>query len=91
MNMTFKIHQLWKYLRVQDDEILIVRSYNKRARKDEYVIAEATSDGLKISIMSEIPELRSDRPFQMIQQRDSSGHHIIPSVTQLIKDKVSDY
>ena len=43
MNMTFKIRQLWKYLRVQDDEILIVRSYNKRARKDEYVIAISNS------------------------------------------------
>ncbi len=91
MNTTFKIQQIWQYLGVQDDEILIIRHYNKSDDKDEFLIAEVTQDGLKITTAPTMPELRADRPFQIIQQHDSSGKFIIPSVTQLINDKVSDY
>ncbi len=91
MSTTFKIQQIWQYLGVQDDESLIIRHYNKSNKNDEFLIAEATRDGLKITSVSALPELRADRPFQLIQQRDSSGKFIIPSVNQLIKDKVSDY
>lgn len=89
--MNTKIKQIWQYLEVQDDEILIVRSYNKKERKDEFLIAEATQDGLKITVSSNMPEPRLNRPFKMIQQRDSSGKYVIPSVEQLIRDKISDY
>ena len=89
--MNTKIQQIWQYLGVQDDEILIVRSFNKKERKDEFLIAEATQDGLKITVSSNMPEPRLNRPFKMIQQRDSSGKYIIPSVEQLIRDKISDY
>lgn len=91
MNTTFKIQQIWQYLRVQDDEILIIRHYNKSDEKDEFLVVEATQDGLRTTAVSCLPELRQDKPFHIIQQRDSSGKFIIPSVTQLINDKVSDY
>ena len=91
MNTTFKIQQIWQYLGVQDDETLIIRHYNKSDDKDEFLVVESTQEGLKVTAVSTLPQLRTDQPFQMIQQRDSSGKFIIPSVTQLINDKVSDY
>ena len=91
MNATFQIQQLWQYLGVQDDEILIIRHYNKSDDKDEFLVVEHAQEGLKVTAVSSLPQLRADQPFQMIQQRDSSGKFIIPSVTQLINDKVSDY
>lgn len=91
MNTTFKIQQIWQYLGIQDNEILIIRHYNESEEKDEFLVVETTQDGLKVTAVSTLPELRADTPFQIIQQRDSSGKFIIPSVTQLINDKVSDY
>ena len=91
MNTTLKIQQIWQYLGIQDDEILIIRHYNTSEEKDEFLIVEAARDGLKITAAQSLPELRADKPFQIIQQRDSSGRFIVPSVTQLIQDKVSDY
>lgn len=38
MNTTFKIQQIWQYLGVQDDEILIIRHYNKSDDKDEFLV-----------------------------------------------------
>lgn len=43
MNTTLKIKQLWEYLDIQDDEILIVRSYNQETKEDEYLIVEEES------------------------------------------------
>lgn len=91
MNTTFKIKQLWEYLDIQDDEILIVRSYNQETTKDEYLIVEKSQDGLKITAKDDLAELKPGQPFKMIQQRDSEGHYIIPSVEQIIQDKLSDY
>lgn len=91
MNTTFQIQQLWQYLGVQDDKILIIRHYNQSDDNDEFLIVEATQNGLKITPACILPELRADMRFQIIQQRDSSGKFIIPSVNQLISDRVSDY
>lgn len=91
MNTTLKIQRLWEYLGIQDDEILIVRSYNQETKEDDYLIVEKSLDGLKITTEAKMPELKADRPFQLIQQLDSDGHHIIPSVDQMIQDKLSDY
>ena len=55
MNTTFKIQQIWQYLGVQDDEILIIRHYNKSDDKDEFLIAEVTQDGLKITTAPTMP------------------------------------
>ena len=91
MNTIFKIQQLWQYLRVQDDEILIIRHYNISNKKDEFIVVESTPNGLNITTTDSMPEFEVGKSFQMIQQRDSTGKFIIPSITQLIQDKVSDY
>lgn len=91
MNTTLKIKQLWEYLDIQDDEILIVRSYNQETKEDEYLIVEKSQDGLKITTTVNLPEFKVARPFKMIQQRDSEGRYIIPSVEQMRQDKLSDY
>lgn len=91
MNTKQRIYQLWRYLEVRDDETLIVRSYNQKEDKDEYIIAESAPDHLEIRITSEFPDLRALQPFQMIQQRDSSGRFVIPSIAELTQDRVNDY
>ena len=91
MNTTFKIQKLWQYLGIQDDEILIVRRYHSSKGNDEFLIVESNHGELKISTTPNMPELRVDRPFHLIQQLDSAGKYIIPSVNQLIQDEVSDY
>ena len=91
MNTTLKIQRLWEYLDIQDDELLIVRSYSHETKDDEFIIVEKGSDGLKITTEVNMPALTTGRPFQMIQQRDSKGHYVIPSVEQMIQDKLSDY
>lgn len=91
MNTTLKIQRLWEYLGIQDDEILIVRSYNKETKREEYLIVKKSLDGLKITTEVDLPELKADQPFQLIQQLDSEGHYVIPSVDQMIQDKLCDY
>lgn len=63
MNTTFKIQQIWQYLGVQDDEILIIRHYNKSDDKDEFLVVESTQEGLKVTAVSTLPQLRADQPF----------------------------
>lgn len=37
MDATFKIQQLWQYLKIQDDEVLIVQFYNHANGYDEFL------------------------------------------------------
>ncbi len=91
MNANLQIQKLWQYLGIQDNEVLIVRHNNPSDGKDEYLIVEAVSDGLKITTTDTLPTISPDIRCQIIQQRDSSGKFIIPSVDQLINDKINDY
>lgn len=87
MNDKLKIEQLWRYLRIQD-EVLIIQVYNPDKHSDEYLIAEMANGELAVTTSSELP---LDRPFRMIQQRGQDGRHKIPSVEQLINDQEIDY
>ena len=91
METKIKIQNLWSYLKTQDDEILIVQSYNRAKGSDEYVIAKKVDGQLEITTSESLPELSADTPFHLIQQRGSDGHHTIPSVEQIERDKILDY
>lgn len=91
MNEKFKIQQLWQYLKVQDDEILIVRSYSYTKNSDEFIVAKMAGNELNITIENSLPKLQIDKPFRLIQQLDSSKKHVIPSVNQIIQDELVDY
>lgn len=91
METKLKIQALWNYLEVQDNELLIVSVYNQNTGKDLFIVAEAKETELSITTKDNITDAISDRPFQWIQQRDSDGKYIIPSVEQLIEDKNLDY
>lgn len=91
MDIKIKIHQLWDYLKVQDDEILIVRSFNTTKDSDEYIVAKRTDNGLEITISDAMPEIKPGVAFQMIQQRGKDGKHKIPSVNQLRQNELLDY
>lgn len=91
MNQKTKIQQLWRYLKVQDDEILIVQSYNHAKNSDEFIVAEMFGDKLIVNVENRMPDLSVDKPFRLIQQLDSSGRHMIPLVEQMKRDEQIDY
>ena len=91
MNIKSKIHKLWDYLKVQDDELLIVRSFNANNNSDEYIVTRMVDNELAITIMKTMPQLQPDVAFQLIQQIGADGKHTIPSVEQLKQDELLDY
>ena len=91
MDTRKKIEELWRYLKIQDNEVLIVRVYNRKTLSDEYLMVNNNNHSLEISTHSCLPELGQYNSFRYIQQMDSDGKHIIPSVKQLIRDKQVDY
>lgn len=91
MNTKTKIHELWDYLKIQDDEILIVRSYNATKETDEFIVAQMNDNEVEIIISDTMPKLIPGTSFQLIQQLDSDGKHKIPSVEQIKRDELLDY
>lgn len=91
MNTKIKIQQLWDYLKVQDEELLIVRSFNATKNSDEYILARKTGNELEITTTDTMPEIKPNMAFQMIQQIGADGRHKIPSVEQIKRDEMLDY
>lgn len=91
MNIKLKIHRLWDYLKVQDDELLIIRSFNAAKNSDEYIVARMTDNELEISATDTMPDIKPGMAFQMIQQIGVDGKHKIPSVEQIKRDELLDY
>lgn len=91
MDATFKIQQLWQYLKIQDDEILIVQSYNQTNGYDEFIVTENVNGKLKTHIINSLQISNINKSFRLIQQLDSSGKHIIPNVDQIKRDERADY
>lgn len=91
MNIKIKIQQLWDYLKVQDEELLIVRSFNATKNSDEYIVARKTGNELEITTTDIMPEIKPNMAFQMIQQIGADGRHKIPSVEQIKRDEMLDY
>lgn len=91
MNTKTKIHQLWDYLKLQDDELLIVRSFNAAKDSDEYIVAKKNDNELEITTTDAVPQIHPGTAFQMIQQIGSDGKHKIPTVEQIKRDELLDY
>ncbi len=91
MNKTIKIRQIWQYLEVQDDEVLIIPFYNESVKKNEFLIAEQKFNKFKVTVARDLPLLNNGRSFRIVQQRDSKGSFVIPSVKELLEEKFSDY
>lgn len=91
MNIMFQIRQLWRYLKIQDDEILIIPFYNPATQNDQYIVAEKKNARLEILTLNNMPELSSNKAFKIIQHIGSDGKHIIPSVKQMKRDEKKDY
>jgi hypothetical protein len=91
MNDKIKIQKLWDYLKIQDDELLIIPIYNPYKDTDECIVAQMVNHQLESIISDTMPDLNGDIAFQIIKQRNANGKHYIPSVDQLIRDKLEDY
>lgn len=91
MNIVFQISQLWHYLNIKDDEILIIPVYNPAIDADEYLVAEKKNKRIEFSKVDKMPELSLNKPFKLIQHLGEDGKHIIPSVDQMLKDSKIDY
>ncbi len=91
MDDSFKIKQLWQYLKIQDNEVLIVQLYNDNKKIDELLVVEKVCGKLEAHTVSSLQILHTDKPFRLIQMRDSFGKHRFPSVERLKHDKSIDY
>lgn len=91
METALKIQQLWRYLKIQDDEILIVQLYNQIKGSDEFLITEIVDKRLVTRTINSLQMLTTTKPFRLVQQLDYSGKHIIPLVEQLKRDEFVDY
>lgn len=91
MNVQTKIQQLWDYLQVRDDELLIIRSFNATKNANEYIIAKLLKHKIKITRSDIMPDLELNQSFQLIQQIGQDGKYKIPSVEQLKQDELLDY
>jgi len=91
MDTTFKIQQLWQYLKIQDDEVLIVQFYNHTNGCDEFLVTENVNGELKSHVIGSLQISNINKPFRLIQQLDSSGKHIIPDVNQIKRNERADY
>ena len=75
----------------KNDEILIIKVYNKANGRDEYIIAEKVNGSIETRQTESIDDISIDRPFRIIKQRNESGKFEIPSVKQMEHDKLIDY
>lgn len=91
MDATFKIQQLWQYLKIQDDEVLIVQFYNHANGFDEFLVTENVDGKFKTHVINSLQISNINKPFRLIQQLDSSGKHTIPDVDQIKHDECADY
>lgn len=91
MNIVFQIRQLWRYLKIKDNEILIIPLFNQTTETDQFIVAEKKNERIEISIADKMPELSLDKPFKIIQHIGADGKHVIPSVEQMKRDEKRDY
>lgn len=91
MDNEIKIRQLWRYLKIEDDEILIIQFYNQSTKAEEYAIAAKSNGEIEIRYEKDIPELSLNKPFHLFQHIGTEGKHIIPSVKELEEEKDMDY
>lgn len=91
MNENSKIQQLWKYLKIQDNEALIIQLYNPNKDVDEFLVVEKICGKLETHTICDLKMIPSDESFKLVQQRDSSGKHVIPSVKRIKRDEFIDY
>lgn len=91
MNISVKIRQLWDYLKVQDNELLVVRSFNFAQNSDEYIVAKKIGDNLEVTTTDKMPDIEPGMAFQLIQQIGADGKHKIPSVNRMKEDESIDY
>lgn len=91
MNDIQKIRQLWHYLELTDDEMLIIPAYNTDLNKDEYLVITMPEQTMNIVVAGEKPDFNLLHAFHYISQRDARGRYRIPSVTQMERDKKMDY
>lgn len=91
MNDIQKIRQLWRYLKVKQNEKLIIPLYNEEKAIDEYLVVTMPESTMCIEISESKPKLDNAKSFHLIQRIGDGGKHIMPSVDQIKQDEKMDY
>lgn len=91
MKFESKIKKLWDYLKVRDDETLVVRRFNSDKGADEFISAVMKDGELTLSVSDEMPPLPMSANIRLVQRRGRMGRHVIPSASMLERDKLIDY
>lgn len=82
--------QIWDYLNLDDDEILIVPVFNQDTNRDIYYVTRKEGEGLITQLLFSFPDVSSS-PFRMIQRRNSEGKLVLPTIKNMKNDSEMDY
>lgn len=91
MNNKQQIQELWSYLKIQANELLVLKNYNQLTRTDEYILAKMVNNQLDISVTSEMPQFNQGEDFLVFKHLNADGKCDIPSVAQLEIERNMDY
>lgn len=91
MTNNSKIKNLWRYLNIQDEEVLIVKMFNLSKNADDYIIARKVNDKIAVLRTDDFWKYVKDRDFRLIQYRNYEQKFDIPSPERLEHDKEIDY
>ncbi len=96
-----KIQKLWRYLKIQDEHLIIRVSDHKNQTEDLLVVYRLPEDGLAYNRIKWSKDCHGDspigwlmsygKPFRLIQQRNENGDFVIPDVDEWIAEQESDY
>lgn len=91
MTNNSKIKNLWRYLNIQDEEVLIVKMFNLSKNADDYIIARKVNGRIVVLRTDDFWKCVKDRDFRLIQYRNYEQKFDIPSPERLEHDKEIDY
>lgn len=87
-----KIEELWRYLKIQDDEAMIIFRHNHAKGSDECAVVESEGGHLCMCVHENVEHaIKSLNKFRIVQYRDVYGKYATPSVLDLVKDELEDY
>lgn len=89
MNKKLKIKQLWHYLKIQD-ELLVIQVHNSSSGADEYLVVEMVNDELQIHTVSELQDVPTGN-LRIVSYRDDDGNLAVPDVDRIARERESDY
>lgn len=91
MNIKKEMCLLWRHLKIQDKEMLIVPWYDKESQSNKFIVGKISNNQFIVEILDEMPDLSDGKPFHIIQQIGSDKKYRLPTVKDIVHDEKLDY